>query len=435
MNVRKYRLIFALAIVALAVPALTTASGFALFEHGNRGMAMAGAMTAVADDPSAMFWNPAGLAFQIDKGTQVQTGATFIQPTQTLFGESPYPGDGYKANQREQTFYPPHMYFVTPLGERAALGVSLTMPFGLGTQWDPDFAGRFISKRTELWVIQLSPNIAYKLSENFAVGVGVDYSVSQIDLTKSIAFVNPYTQHVAEVGQVHLTTDGMGNDAWGWHAGLQAKVGQFRFGAMYRSEVDMEFTDGHGSFRQFSTGYPDFDAALAAQIPFGSNVPLNSKIIFPDYYQIGVAWETEKLTVSGQFGTMGWSSFDALPIIFPTHPHLSDLIPENYEDADQVRIGFEYRAANDLAFRLGYLDDETPQPVESMSPLLGDGDRTGYSAGIGFEFHGITTDIGYMYLEIDERSTRDNGGYSLDGFEASYAGHAILFGVTASMTF
>lgn len=435
MKVVNHRMILAVAVVALVVPSLTQASGFALFEHGNRGMAMGGAMTAVADDASALFWNPAGIAFQTDEGTQVQLGITFITADQQFYGDSPYPGDGYKAVQKDQTFFPPHMYFVTPIGDKASFGLSLTVPYGLGTHWDDDFAGRFISKRVNIQTYNLSPNFAFKMGEHFALGLGVDYMVGQIDLTKNIGFINPYTQTLADVGQVHMSTEGLGNDAWGWHAGLQAKFGGFSVGVLYRSEVDMKYTHGYGSFRQFETGYADFDYALGQQIPFGEKIDLETNIVFPDFYQIGLAWENEKWTLSGQFGTMDWSSFQELPISFPDYPHLSDTVEENYVDADQYRFGLEYRASAKLQLRLGYLNDETPQPVESMSPLLGDGDRRGYCAGIGFNIHGLQTDIGYMYLDFDERNTGDNGGVSLDGYEGSYRTKAILFGITTTMKF
>ena len=434
MDVRavNHRMILAVAVALLVVPSLSQGAGFALFEHGNRGMAMGGAMTAVADDASALFWNPAGIAFQIDEGVQVSLGVTFIAVDQEFYGASPYPGDGYRATQKTQTFFPPHGYLIIPLSDRVSFGFSATTPFGLGTHWDDDFAGRFISKRVDIKVFDLSPNLAFKLSDNLAFGFGVDYAIGQIDLTKNIGMINPYTQQLADVGQVHITTDGLGNNAWGWHAGLQAKFGQFSFGALYRSELDIDYTDGYGSFRQFQTGYADYDALLTSQIPFGQRVSLNSNIVMPDYISLGIAWQNERWIVSGQWGRMGWSSFDELPINFPDYPHLSDTVIQNYTDSDQFRIGLEYKVSEKFAFQLGYLEDETPQPAESMSPLLGDGDRTGYTIGMTLNFYGMQTDIGYMYLEPEGRST---GGQSYDGYNGSYDSKARLLGITTTMKF
>jgi long-chain fatty acid transport protein len=349
-------------------------------------------------------------------------------------GDSPYPGDGYKASQKSQFFYPPHAYIVYPVNDRLAFGFSVLAPFGLGTYWEDDFAGRFISKRVDLKMFALSPNIAFRLSDSVAFGLGVDYTISQIDLTRNIGFINPYTQQLTDVGQTHLSTEGIQNDGWGWHAGLQAKLGHgFSVGVMYRSKIKTDFTDGYGSFRQFETGYPDFDALLASQVPFGEKIDLESEIEYPDYLSVGVAWQNEKWTISGQYGWMGWSVFQELPITFPDYPQLSDVVEENYEDVEQYRFGVEYRANSTWAFRAGYLYDKTPQPVESMSPLLGDGDRNGISVGFGFSHGNMTTDFGYLYLPFDERST---GGQSLDGYEGTYENSlAHLIGATLTLKF
>jgi long-chain fatty acid transport protein len=322
---------------------------------------------------------------------------------------------------------------VLPASDAVSFGVSLTTPYGLGTWWEDDFAGRFISKRVEIKRFDLSADVAFKLADAFALGVGVDYAISQLDLTRNIPYLNPYTQQLTDVGQAHMSTTGLGNDGWGYHASLLAKLGAgFQLGILYRSEIEIEYTDGFGSFRQFQTGYADFDALLGSQIPFGQEVDLASKIVFPDFTSIGLSWQNEKWTVSGQYGMMGWSSFDELTIAFPDYPELSSTVPENYEDTKQYRFGLEYRSSEKLAFQLGALFDETPQPIESMSPLLGDGDRTGYSAGISFTLHGMRTDIGYMYLDFDSRSTE---GTSPEGYDGLYETTAHLLGATMSLKF
>ena len=394
---------------------------------------MGGAMTAVADDPSALFWNPAGIAFQDDEGTQIMLGTTFITAKQDFTGMSPFPGDGYTVSQEDQIFFPPHAYVVLPANDALSIGVSMTTPYGLGTYWPDDFAGRFISKRVDIKRFDLSVDLAFKLGNAIAMSVGGTYAMSQLDLTRNIPYVNPYTQQLTDVGQVHMSTTGLGNDGYGWNASLLAKLGGgFQLGVLYRSEIEVEFTDGFGSFRQFETGYADFDGLLASQIPFGSETDLASELTFPDFFAIGLSWQNEKWTVSGQYGAMGWEVFQELTIAFPEYPHLNNTIPENYEDTKQYRLGIEYRASEKVAFQVGGLFDETPQPIESMTPLLGDGDRTGYCIGISFLMHGLQTDIGYMYLDFDNRSTE---GRSPEGFDGLYETTAHLLGATLSMRF
>ncbi len=430
-TLKRNRMIAVAAALVLA-PSLVWGAGFALFEHGNRGMAMGGAMTAVANDPSAIYWNPAGLALQADKGVQVQFGVTFISASQDFYGESPYPGDGYFASQKDQTFFPPHFYLVYPINDRLVAGFGLNTPFGLGTWWEDNFAGRYISKRVDIRRIDMNPTIAYKINDVVSFGFGIIYSQGSIDLTPAIGVINPFTQRLTDVGQVHLYAEQTENDGWGWDAGLHFNLGKgFEAGILYRSEVDIDY-EGYGSFTQYPTGYPEFDLAVGATIPFGENVPVRTSINFPDYMSLGLAWNTEQWTVSAQYGWMGWSTYDELPIEFVGHPELSGIVPELYENASQYRLGVEYRMDETWAFRGGFLYDNTPQPAISMSPLLGDGDRRGVSVGLGWTKGNISIDVADLYLFFDDRSTH---GVSIDGYEGRYETAANLFGVTFTYSF
>ena len=397
-------------------------------------MGMAGAFTAVADDPSALFWNPAGIAFQIDKGTQVMGGATFIIPTQTFEGEDPYPGAGYRVSQEDQVFFPVHAYVVYPLGESTAFGLSVFNPVGLGTCWPADYAGRFISKRVDIKTYDVSPQLAYKLGDSFAVAVGADYMIGKISLTRDLqSGVNPFTQEVADVGQVHLYTSGMGNDGWGWHAGILGKLGYgFSVGVLYRSKVKIDF-EGDASFTQYLTGYPDYDTLVAASIPFDTKPKVATSIDFPDCWSVGLAWACYKLTLSGQWARMGWSSFKTLPLVFPDYPQFSETLEEDYHDSDQYRLGLEYRASPMWAFQLGAARDDTPQPKKSMSPLLGDSNRKTYSAGVSWRPSRLYVDLAYEYVGLDDRCT---GNDTFVGFEGCYVkSHASLVAASVGYSF
>lgn len=425
------QMILVAALVVLA-PSLTWGAGFALFEHGNRAMAMGGAFTGLADDPSALYWNPAGTAFQLDEGVKVMAGVTFITATQDFYGDSPYPGDGYQASQQDQTFFPPHFYVIYPLNDRLAVNFAMMTPFGLGTWWDEDHAGRFISKRADLKLYNFSPSIAYKVNDSIGVALGFDYGIGQVDLTRNIGLINPYTQQLADIGQVHIHSDDLSNDGFGWNASIHAKLAHgFSVGASYRSAIEVDF-DGLGSFTQYPTGYPDFDAVVGSLVPFGQKTPLTSKIEFPEYWSLGLAWTHEQWIVSGSYGAQGWSSFQSLPINFTEHPELSGEEVFNYEDVDQYRLGLEYRASDTWAFQGGVLFDNTPQPKSAMSPLLGDGDRTGLSVGFSWTHGAMQTDVGYLFLMFDERGT---DGTSLSNYNGRYETQANLLGASLTLRF
>ena len=431
MIAKNHRHTLLVAVALLVMPSLTWGSGFALFEVGGRAGAMAGAMTAVADDPSALFWNPAGMAFQTDDGIKLMFGTTLIAPEQTFYGESPYPGDGYTAEQVEQIFYPVHLYLGIPVNDRLEVSFSLMNPFGLGTEWEDDFLGRYISKKADLMVFDLGVSMAYRLSDNVAFGIGVDYMTSTIELTRNVGLINPFNQRLTDVAELNLKSDGI-NSAWAWNAGLLIKLGAgFQLGASYRSEFTIT-GEGTGKFSQMPTGYPEFDAVLGTFLPFDENLPITASFVFPDFWNVGLSWQNEKWTLSGQYGVMGWSAYQELPIIFPENPEFSSVIAENYEDAAQYRIGGEYRASQHVALQLGYLFDETGQPVESMSPLLGDGDRTSYTGGLSYYTDRFRFDLGLEYVKTEARST---GGNSNDGFDGTYEGNSPLVHMSFTIKF
>lgn len=429
------RQILLTAVVIALLPSLSWGAGFALFEAGNKGLGMGGAFTAVADDPSAFFWNPAGMAFQIEEGSQLMAGVTFIAPSQDFTGDDPYPGEGYTASQESQVFYPPHFYWATPLSDRVNFTLGFITPFGLGTWWDDeDFAGRFISKRADLMVFDLGAQVSWKICDRLAIGGGIDYMMATIELKRNVPFINPYTQSIVDVAEADLHSDGLSNNAWAWNAGFLFKLpAGFSIGGMYRSDFTIKGTSASAEFTQYETGYADLDATVAAVIPFDENPDIYTELNFPDYWQIGLAWSNEKFTISGQYGVMGWSVFEELNIQFPEYPDLNSVVREDYDDSKQYRFGVDWRVSRMWALRAGYGFDESPQPIESMSPLLSDGDRDFYSAGIGFisKKGNWGFDVGYEYLTLQERSTE---GRSYDGFDGLFhdAG-AHLFG--ASFTF
>jgi long-chain fatty acid transport protein len=430
--IRLYRKqVLGAAAVLLLAPSLTWASGFALFEVGGRQGGMAGTMVAVGDDLSTLFWNPAGMAFQTNEGTQLMLGTTWIWPEQEFYGASPYPGEGYNAEQVEETFFPIHIFVGIPVNDRLEVSFALHNPFGLGTEWNEGFLGNYISKRANLEVFDLGVSMAYKLSESFAFGVGVDYMTAEIELIRDVGIINPFNQQLTTVAEADLQSEGL-NSAWAWNAGLLWKMGAgFSLGASYRSEFTIN-GDGEATFTQIPTGNPEFDGLLGTLLPFDGGVPIESSIAFPDFWNVGLAWQNEKWTISGQYGVMGWSVYEELPIIFPENPEFSTIREENFEDAWQWRVGVELRATEHWDFRLGYLEDETPQPEAGMSPLLADATRVSYMGGLSYHTDRFRFDIAYEYVDSEERST---DGQSIDGFNGTYKAESPLLHMSVTFKF
>jgi long-chain fatty acid transport protein len=331
----------------------------------------------------------------------------------------------------QQTFFPVHLFLGIPIDDRLEVGFAFHSPYGLGTEWEDDFLGNSISKKADLMVFDLGVNMAYKLSDNFSFGIGIDYMTATIELTRNVGLINPYNQRLTDVAEANLKSEGL-SSTWAWNAGVLWKMGSgFSFGASYRSDFTIN-GDGKATFTQMPTGYADFDALLGTFFPFDDKVPIEASIAFPDFWNVGLAWQNEKWTISGQYGVQGWSVYEELPIIFPENPEFSEVREENFEDAPQWRIGVELRATQHWDFRIGYLEDDSPQPPEGMSPLLADGDRVAYMGGLSYHTDRFRFDIAYEYVDTEARSTE---GQSLDSFDGVYDAFSPLLHMSITLKF
>lgn len=412
-----------LLFMGLALSAgLLFGSGFGLFEHGAKATGMAGAFTAQADDPSALFYNPAGIAFQ-EKSLYV--GTTLISPSCEFEGSAPYPGYGAEEEMSSNLFTPSNLTYLHPFNETWTFAVGIYNPFGLATEWeDPaTYTGRYISTLAEVEAYRLQPTLAVKPAENFSLALGISYLTANVALEQYLPYVNPYTQGVENVGHVGVDA-GLDGDM-GFDLGMMYKFNEnWTLGVSYHSAVEIEFS-GDAEFTQIFTGYTDFDMAVAEAVPFGT-VPASTMIEFPAIASIGLATTAiDNWTFEVDINYAGWSSFEELTLEFEGYPELGTTRVSEWEDTYNYRFGMEYRPNDVLFWRGGIVYDENPQPLWDVGPVLPDADRTGYCVGMGYKTGSVTLDVGYMYLSFDKRDTT---GVSQDLYYGEYENVAHLLG-------
>lgn len=425
-----FRLALALAVVGLAAAAPAAhGAGFGIFEQGSKAMGMAGAFTAQADDPSAMFHNAGGLAFQDE--TDFAVGFTYIRSlTAELDGADPFPGAGYHAEQETLSEFPPHAYWVQPIGDSATFGLGVYTPFGLTTEWKRDFRGRFISRLASLQALDINPNVAFKVGDNLGIGIGAIVRVSSVELEQNVPAFNFFTQTVADVGALHADSS-LDNEGYGWNIGILHKYNNsFSWGFSYRSEVTIDYS-GDASLRQNLTGTP-FDGVVASVLPFGQTFPIETSIDYPDMASLGFAFALgPNSLLETDVNWTGWSSFQELPIVFPDGQLPNSVRPQKYDDAYNYRVGLRWDSSPGRQWRFGVVYDETPQPEESVSPLLPDSNRVGVTVGYGYEGNKYSYDVAVMYLDFDERTRDQNFPNSdEDTFFGTYNQEALLVGLT-----
>ena len=421
--------ILGLAVVLLGAAIPAQASGFLIFEQGAKAMGMAGAFTAQADDPSAMFHNAAGIAFQEERGFYL--GGTLVTGSADFTGANPYPGDGVKENTEDLSELVPHFYWVEPLSDRWSFGLGLNAPFGLSVEWanKDTFTGRHINTRSALTAIDLNPTVGWKATDNFSIGFGVVARFSEVELMRR-AF-DDFGQPVPPPGLEWAKSDLTGgrDEGFGFNLGVLHKYNNsFSWGFQYRSRMEIDYS-GELVLEQIPTGIPPIDGQLGAVIPFGQVIPGATSIEFPDIASLGLGFATTASSwLELDINWTGWSTFDQLIIEIdgPRGPDGSPIIPnqelhQDWSDAWQYRLGFRWNSSEKFQWRLGYLYDETPQPEQTVSPVLPDANRNDFTFGFGYMGGGFNVDLAIMYVKFDDRTISESdvfyfGSYSQDAW-------------------
>ena len=207
-------------------------------------------------------------------------------------------------------------------------------------------------------------------------------------------------------------------------------------GILVPEQIEVDY-EGDARLTQISTGSAQVDALLRTRLPFDQDLPVETSIEFPDMASLGLAFAVSpSVLIETDVNWTGWSSFDETSIRFTGTPaqRLPDtLVRSDWDDVYNYRAGLRWSASPSSQWRFGAYYDETPQPEESVGPLLPDANRQGLSLGYGFTGGGgWTLDVAVLYVDFDER-TRDQSFPGEDPFFGTYQTEAWLFGLTVGM--
>lgn len=425
---RSLRLTIAVSLTCL-IAASAFGAGFLIPEQGAKASAMAGAFAATADDPSAIFYNPAGLAQQ--REVAAYAGTTIINFTNQFTGDPNSPvTSGLTGEYNRHTFNIPNMYAVLPIGENLTVGVGVFAAFGLRTDWEDPWVGRYISQDADLKTTSVNPAVAWQSSDGrIAIGGGVEYRRARVILNANRLALNPFTGRITDVANTRLVSD-YGDDI-GWNVGVLFKPSpRLRFGASYRTDMEIDL-EGEAEITQISSGNAQFDAIVASQLPPDQRI--NTVFPFPSIATIAVAFSpNEDWDIELDILHTGWDNFEELAVNFESTPGASFVREQNWESSSSYRVGINHNATERWDVRGGFVYDENPQPVEAVSPLLPDSDRLGFTFGTGFHTGPFTVDWSLMVLHFQDRETE---GVNPEGFEGTYETDALLWSVNLGYRF
>jgi len=416
------------ALPLLALPAAVHGSGFAIESQGARAMGFAGAYVAQAADPSAIFYNAAGIGFL--KGKQIYVAGAFSVLSTDFTGAGPFPPAGTVERSDDNVGILPAVYYSQQIGGSTVIGIGLSRPFGVHSKWDnpDDFTGRYICLDCRIGSWSINPTVAYKLADRFAVGAGLDIRLSKFELTRRLmADPNPFPvpTDVAELAFESGTEVGVG-----FNLGLLASPTEnLSFGLAYRHEVTIDH-DAQADFVQVLTGDKTVDDAVKAALP--PSQPGTASFTYPGSIAAGVALRRGYWTFEVDFQWMLWSSFDAVTLAFASSPGFNTTLPQDWESTWRGAFGVEYLFRDNWELRGGYGYDHSPAPTETISPFIHDADRHTFGLGGTWKNERLRLDFNARYVLFRESSTLGISRYDYNG---AYETGGLQFGASVGYQF
>jgi len=431
----------AIAVAAGALSTQALAAGFALNEQSISGMGTSFAgRSSSADDATTLFGNPAGMARlkreEVSFGAAAIHAKTDIKDNSANFSSPVVPSfnrpiDGSNDGDMVPFTVVPMGYYVKPIDDKWAVGVGFYVPFGLATDYESGYQGRYFGDRSEVAVMTVQPTVSYRFNEQLSVGFGP--TINHIEGELRSASPNPSGPLGSNDGRIKVT----GNDtALGFNAGVLYEFSpRTRAGLTYHSKVAYKLK---GDTKLYGAGFDSlgagtYDASLSIDTPESVDMSVTHDLDDQWTLYAGAMWTR-------------WSRFEAIIIENEGIPaalrgNLDPIVEEqDWHDTWSYAIGAAYKLNRQWTLRTGLAFDQSPTNNLHRSPRIPSGDRTAISLGLAWHpTDDVTIDMAYAYLREDEvevnRSRSYQGGALTANYDATFKSSAHGFGASLSYRF
>lgn len=377
------------------------ASGFAVIEQSASGMgnAFAGG-AAVAEDASTIFFNPAGMSRIA--GNQAAVAAHAIIPS-GKFKDGGSTGAilqtaGGNGGDFGKLAIIPNAYLTTQINEALHFGIGVNVPFGLETDYDSNWIGRFQAVKSKIETINVNPALAYQVNDQLTLGIGLDYQHIRGKLTSMTNYsalagggLGPNLEGLSRV---------TGNDsAWGYNVGaLFEFTPQTRIGLHYRSQIDYTLKG--------DVTFANVPAQLAAALPNGPvtlDITMPESISLSAFHQVNPRWD-----VMMDATYTNWSVFEKLKIDRTSGANLTT-VNENWKDTWRFSVGANHHYNEQWTARAGIAYDQTPIRDAFRTARIPGNDRTWVTLGGQYKpFSATAIDFAYAHLFFKDPTIAQN---------------------------
>jgi long-chain fatty acid transport protein len=446
-------------------------AAFALQENSGSGLGNAFAAGAAgSEDVSSMWANPASLSKRM---TMEGAGAIhFVTPSIKFRDEGsaaafnqPLGGTGGNAGS---TNIVPNLYIAVPINKQWVFGLGVNAPFGLVTEWDSDWLGRYQGVKSDVKTINVNPAISWKPTDSIAIGLGANWQRIDAEFTQkanysggllTAAQLNGIPAGSPTFNAIAAATPGLdssatikGDDsAWGWNLGILIDLARnTQVGLAYRSEIKYKIS-GNANFDNPTPVVPPALAGVVGQLANGVNTQflynsgITSDIKLPAIFNASIFHQlNDRWDLMADVQWTGWSSIKELKFTrtqasaLCPEPCVLQNTPENFDDAWRVSAGANYRYNDQWKFRGGIAWDQTPVNEQDRSVRLPDQDRWWLSAGAQYKMsNNLKFDAGFTYIFVKDASINQTGGDPLryGVVKGSFDANVTIFSVQGTYTF
>lgn len=382
--------VFLTGLIVLGLCGYACASGFGVFTQGAEGLGQANAVVAHETGASSLYFNPALLSRV--PGTQIEAGTTLVYADREFRSSL----TGQKESGEDPIQFPSQVYATHQLNDHWTVGVGVFFPFGLSTEWDKGWEGRYIATRSDLFSLNFNPVMAWKATDSVTLAAGLDLVYLDAELERQVNstglgfLLNP----PLGLGPMSDAGQKFSGDGWGvgYNLGLLVELREdVRLGATYRSHVDVDI-DGDVGFTIPA------DAAVLA--PVLTDTTGDADVRLPQQATFGLAWDASPqltLEIGGRWED--WSSTEELRVNLdlPVLGQTSDVTPRDWNDTWAVNLGGKYRLNDTVALLAGYLYSDNPVPDSTFDPSIPDADAHLFTVGSGFTCGPWSLDLAYGF--------------------------------------
>ena len=397
MKIQQYTRCSVLALLALGGVS-SYAVGFRLPNQDPDAIARGNAFVATADNPSAIYYNPAGIT-QLE-GNNARAGIYLVSAG--IDYDSP---SGASATAKSDFKPVPEFYYVySPAQAPISFGLGFYAPYGLSLDWGNNPPFKVHAEKGDLLYLCFNPVIAAQVHPKLSLAIGPTVNYSWASFEQGLS---PFTNDKIKV-------DGNGV-AYGFTAGLRWQPHpQWAFGLSYRYTTKVNY---------------DGDAKTTLPAPFNGPTSASSSITFPQYVVAGVSYRpTTNWNFEVDIDWCDWDNVNSIPIKGTPVGDLALVL--NFESGFIYEFGVTRQFGKGYYGSVGYLYSENSSPDKTFNPIIPDSDL--HLGSIGFGHRGKRWDwaVAYHFGYNPGRTVSGDTAYPLANGEYHTLNHAFNLAAT-----